>query len=60
MDVDGGGSISQEEMMAGLAKRGLILSDAAAKDLMESIDEDGSGEVDFDEFFILLQKLLQM
>lgn len=60
MDADKGGSINQEEMIAGLAKKGLILSESAANDLMASIDADGSGEVDFDEFFEVLQKLVDM
>jgi hypothetical protein len=60
MDVDGGGSINQDEMIEGLAKRGLVLSTKAANDLMAAIDEDGSGEVDFDEFFLVLNKLFAM
>jgi len=58
MDVDGGGSINKEEMIAGLAKRGLTLSAAVADDLMRAVDADGSGEVDFDEFFIVLKELV--
>ena len=60
MDVDGGGSINKDELIEGLAKRGLVLSAAAADDLMTAIDEDGSGEVDFDEFFVVLQNLVKM
>jgi len=49
MDADKGGTIDQQEMIAGLAKRGLALSAASADDLMRSVDEDGSGEIDFEE-----------
>ena len=45
MDIDKGGTINKDEMIAGLAERGLTLSEAAANDLMASVDEDGSGEV---------------
>lgn len=49
MDVDGGGTIDQQEMIAGLAKKGLALSAASADDLMRSVDADGSGQIDFEE-----------
>merc|ERR1719409_59106 len=59
MDIDKGSTINKDEMIAGLAERGLTLSEAAANDLMASVDEDGSGEVDFKEFLSVLRKLVQ-
>jgi hypothetical protein len=59
MDADKGGTIDQQEMIAGLAKRGLALSAASADDLMRSVDEDGSGEIDFEEFLEVVTSLLK-
>jgi len=59
MDVDGGGTIDQQEMIAGLAKKGLALSAASADDLMRSVDADGSGQIDFEEFLEVVTSLLK-
>lgn len=49
-DKDGGGTISISEIRAIMDTRGERLSDAELAELMTAIDEDRSGEIDFDEF----------
>jgi Ca2+-binding EF-hand superfamily protein len=53
------GTIDQQEMIAGLAKKGLVLSAASADDLMRSVDADGSGQIDFEEFLEVVSTLLR-
>ena len=50
LDSDRSGSISREELRTGLAELGMPLSSEETFLLMESIDMDGNGDVDRDEF----------
>ena len=59
MSTHNAGTIDQQEMIAGLAKKGLVLSAASADDLMRSVDADGSGQIDFEEFFEVVSTLLK-
>ena len=54
-DVDGSGTISTIEMGAMLQQLDIQKSPAELKALMSEADPDGSGEVDFEEFFVVLQ-----
>jgi len=49
-DKDGGGTISIGEIRSIMDGRGERLSDKELANLMEAIDEDRSGEIDFNEF----------
>jgi calcium-dependent protein kinase len=50
MDTDNSGTITYEELKAGLAKLGSKLSEAEVKQLMEAADVDGNGSIDYVEF----------
>ena len=50
MDADGSGTITCEELRYGLAELGMPLSETTAYVLLETIDVDGSGDVDRYEF----------
>ncbi|KAK1326197.1 Calcium-dependent protein kinase isoform 2 [Acorus calamus] len=50
MDTDKSGTITYEELKAGLARLGSKLSEAEVKQLMEAADVDGNGTIDYIEF----------
>ena len=49
-DVDGDGSITVEELRTVFSSLGQNPSDQELRDMIADVDEDGSGEIDFDEF----------
>lgn len=49
-DKDGGGTISIDEIKLILEQRGAKVTDNDLKLIMAAVDEDKSGEIDFDEF----------
>jgi len=55
-DEDKGGSIDSEELQNALKKMGQDLSMQEVHDLIVEIDENGDGEVDFDEFKVMATK----
>ncbi|KAB1215199.1 Calcium-dependent protein kinase isoform 2 [Morella rubra] len=50
MDTDNSGTITYDELKAGLARLGSKLSEAEVKQLMEAADVDGDGSIDYIEF----------
>ncbi|KAJ3670453.1 hypothetical protein LUZ60_010777 [Juncus effusus] len=50
IDTDGSGSITYEELKAGLAKLGSKLTENEVQQLMEAADVDGNGSIDYVEF----------
>jgi len=50
MDADGNGQLTRGELRAGLEKAGLPVTDADVQSLMEAVDTDGSGVIDYTEF----------
>ncbi|XP_052179134.1 calcium-dependent protein kinase 2-like [Diospyros lotus] len=50
MDTDNSGTITYEELKAGLARLGSKLTEAEVKQLMEAADVDGNGTIDYIEF----------
>ncbi|XP_010929942.1 calcium-dependent protein kinase 2 [Elaeis guineensis] len=50
MDTDKSGTITYEELKAGLARLGSKLSEAEVKQLMDAADVDGNGTIDYIEF----------
>ena len=51
IDVDGNGALDSEEMKQLFKDLGLELTQDQVATVMSRIDADGSGEIDFDEFF---------
>ncbi|CAL5433238.1 unnamed protein product [Camellia sinensis] len=50
MDTDNSGTITFEELKAGLPKMGSKLSESEVRQLMEAADVDGNGTIDYIEF----------
>ena len=59
LDLDGGGTIEEEELRIGLQSIGKNPTDDELKEMMLSVDEDGSGEIDFAEFVEFMFNLKQ-
>lgn len=55
-DVDGSGTISTSEMGTIVTAAKIEMSDAQLQAIMKEADPDGSGEIDFDEFVLVLRK----
>lgn len=50
MDTDGSGTITYEELKAGLRRIGSTLNDDEIRELMDAADFDGNGAIDYGEF----------
>mmetsp|Transcript_12702 Transcript_12702/g.21549 ORF Transcript_12702/g.21549 Transcript_12702/m.21549 type:complete len:102 (-) Transcript_12702:214-519(-) len=53
-DVDGGGSISKEELKGVMKKLGSDPTDDEIQAMINSVDDNGDGEIDFDEFLEMI------
>ncbi|KAG2680999.1 hypothetical protein I3760_11G124400 [Carya illinoinensis] len=60
MDTDSSGTITFEELKAGLPKLGTKLSDSEVKQLMEAADVDGNGTIDYIEFITATMHMNRM
>ena len=62
IDIDGGGTVDQEEIYEALKEAGVKISEEGVATLFNMIDEDGSGEIDEEEwkeaadFYLVLKK----
>uniref|UniRef100_A0A2P2N0X7 non-specific serine/threonine protein kinase n=1 Tax=Rhizophora mucronata TaxID=61149 RepID=A0A2P2N0X7_RHIMU len=50
IDTDGSGTITYDELKAGLSRLGSKLTEAEIKQLMDAADVDKNGTIDYDEF----------
>ncbi|KAH7287203.1 hypothetical protein KP509_32G043400 [Ceratopteris richardii] len=50
MDTDNSGTLTYDELKAGLAKQGAKLNESEVRQLMEAADVDGNGSIDYTEF----------
>eukprot|EP01006_Ploeotia_vitrea_P043470 TRINITY_DN66736_c4_g3_i1.p1 TRINITY_DN66736_c4_g3~~TRINITY_DN66736_c4_g3_i1.p1 ORF type:complete len:621 (+),score=415.86 TRINITY_DN66736_c4_g3_i1:149-2011(+) len=57
LDIDGNGTISEEELTTILTQLKMFQSNAQVKALIKEVDQNHSGTVDFHEFLVLLQKI---
>ncbi|GFZ01473.1 calcium-dependent protein kinase 6 [Actinidia rufa] len=60
IDTDNSGTITLEEMKAGLPKLGTMLSDSEVRQLMEAADVDGNGTIDYIEFITATMHMNRM
>ncbi|XP_020574919.1 LOW QUALITY PROTEIN: calcium-dependent protein kinase 1-like [Phalaenopsis equestris] len=60
MDTDNSGTITYEELKAGLPKLGSKLSESEVKQLMEAADVDGNGTIDYIEFITATMHMNRM
>ena len=51
-DLDGSGYLDKKELCAALAGSGIIGSDKSVEQLLKAMDQDGNGQIDFEEFFV--------
>lgn len=58
-DVDGSGSIDEQEFRQLLTRLSLVVSDAEAGDLVASIDTDGNGLIEFPELVAMVVRIKQ-
>lgn len=59
MDIDGSGELTINELQGVLKAMGQLPSEQETHDLMQEVDEDGSGSMDFEEFSTLMSMKLQ-
>mmetsp|Transcript_10139 Transcript_10139/g.23785 ORF Transcript_10139/g.23785 Transcript_10139/m.23785 type:complete len:689 (-) Transcript_10139:107-2173(-) len=57
MDLDCSGAIDREELRVILTAMGERITDARLDSLIREVDTDGSGEIDFDEFVMMMSAL---
>ncbi|KAJ0106674.1 hypothetical protein Patl1_17616 [Pistacia atlantica] len=60
MDTDNSGTITYEELKAGLPKLGTRLSESEVRQLMEAADVDGNGTIDYIEFITATMHMNRM
>eukprot|EP01048_Picozoa_sp_COSAG05_P002688 COSAG05_NODE_115_length_18028_cov_137.264767_1_plen_477_part_00 len=53
-DADGGGTINAYELRAAMKKHGVEVSPKEADELIAAADDDGGGDLDFDEFALFM------
>jgi len=59
VDVDHGGSISKDELRQLMHTLGLKPSQEEIDAMVSEIDQDGNGEIDFDEFVTVMSRKAQ-
>ena len=55
-DTDNGGSIDVDELKDALESLGQVVTEDSVQALVDEVDEDGSGEIEFDEFLVLMSR----
>ncbi|KAL1355758.1 calcium-dependent protein kinase 1 [Arachis hypogaea] len=60
MDTDNSGTVTFEELKAGLPKLGTKLSESEVRQLMEAADVDGNGTIDYIEFITATMHMNRM
>jgi len=59
-DLDGSGYLDKKELSAALAASGIIATQQSVNGLMNAMDQDGNGLIDFDEFVLFAKKARTM
>eukprot|EP00949_MAST-11_sp_MAST-11-sp1_P001770 g1770.t1 len=58
-DKDGGGSIDVDELKEAMEALGQSPDDEELQSMVDEVDEDGSGEIEFEEFLVLMTKQIE-
>ena len=56
-DVDGNGTISREEFKDWMTKHGHFLTRKQVASMIAAVDENGDGEIDYNEFLVIIISL---
>ena len=56
-DEDKSGTVEAKELKSVLSKCGIEMTDGQVVDMIKEVDKDGSGNLDFDEFLMLMAKV---
>merc|ERR1712070_501726 len=57
-DEDGGGSISADELGAVVRSLGQDPTEEELTEMVNEVDTDGNGEIDFEEFCVMMNKMM--
>ena len=57
-DIDGSGDIDAEEIVGAMSNMGVKVTLAEATKMIQEVDQDGNGKLDFTEFILMSQDLL--
>jgi len=57
-DQDNSGTISQDELRVCLASDDFTLSDEQIQQLLEGVDTDGDGQINYEEFITMMRSTL--
>ena len=60
LDADKSGTVTLEELQAGLAKQGTTTTQKEVQSLIESLDLDANGSIDYDEFLAATVQMSQL
>mmetsp|Transcript_28892 Transcript_28892/g.66120 ORF Transcript_28892/g.66120 Transcript_28892/m.66120 type:complete len:522 (-) Transcript_28892:434-1999(-) len=55
-DYDGSGFLEQKEIAAAVSSAGVIASESSMEKVMQQVDKDGDGRIDFEEFYDFVTK----
>ncbi|XP_063714045.1 neo-calmodulin-like [Symsagittifera roscoffensis] len=58
-DEDGDGTITTKELGTIMRQLGMNPSEAELQEMVDEVDEDGNGEIDFDEFLSMMMKKMK-
>ena len=58
-DVDGSGAVGVAEMSKMVAQMSMDISDEQLAEMIKEADADGSGEIEFEEFLLILKKQME-
>jgi len=59
-DIDSSGYLDRAEIVQALVKSGVVFSEDALKSFIDSIDMDGNGKIDFDEFVSFSERVREI
>ena len=60
LDADKSGTVTLDELKAGLAKQGAAVPQKEVQALIDSMDADSNGSIDYDEFLAATLQMCQL
>ena len=56
---DASGSIDEEELRAALLSMGIVTSESEVADMIRQADDDGNGQIEFNEFLAMFAQITE-